>query len=107
LVGKGWQVVEGPDFERGAMQCGGLAVIEEIIAPIKLGLSRNPEGFHSTNSPGIRIARTKLRMTGPDIQLSHCVWFRLHPEDRIVTMLWVEVTQPESMNWDEEWEAPF
>lgn len=107
MVGKGWQVAEGPDFERGALSCGGLANVEEIIAPIKLGLHRNPEGFHRTKTQGIWIARTKLRMNGPDIQLSHCVWFRLHPEDRIVTMLWVEVTQPENMNWDEDWEIPF
>ena len=81
--------------------------MEEIIAPIKLGLSREPSGFHETIVDGIWIARTKLRMNGPDIVLSHCVWFRMVPERREVRMLWVEITGPENMDWDDDWEIPF
>lgn len=105
-AGSGWAIVEGDDFERGAMQCGGLQAIEEIIAPIKLGLSRNPFGFHETEVPGIRIARTKLRVSGFDVVLSHSIWFRIDEEQRQVVLLWVEITKPDDVDWDDN-DIPF
>lgn len=107
MAGNGWQVIEADDFERGALQCGGLKQVEEVIAPIKFGLSRDPTGFQETVVSGIWIARTRLRMNGPDIILSHCVWYRIDAPKREVRLLWVEVTKPENMDWPDDWEVPF
>jgi hypothetical protein len=106
LDGRGWIVFESEDFERGAVQCGGLAIVEEVIAPIKYALSRNPLGFPPTGIAEVRLARTKLRINGPDLVLSHTVWFRAHTESSSVELLWVEVTSPDQMDWSES-EFPF
>lgn len=99
-AGNPWQVIEGGDFERGALHCGGLSVIEEVIAPIKLGLHRHPRGFRETEVAGVWIAKTKLRINGPDVVLSHTVWFKIEEEDRTVVMLWVEISDPGEMDWE-------
>lgn len=107
MGGNGWEVFEGDDFTRGAANCGGLRAIEEIIAPIKYALNRNPLGFPLTTTKDVRLARTKLRFNGPDIVVSHSVWFRVDPSRKAVELLWVEVTKPDDMNWDEEDYTPF
>lgn len=88
------------------MQCGGLSVVDEVIAPIKYALSRNPSGFPSTGVAGVQIAKTKLRINGPDVVLSHAVWFRVHSQSKTVELLWVEVTAPDAMEWGDD-EIPF
>lgn len=35
------------------------------------------------------------------------VWFRMFPETREVRMLWVEVTKPDNVDWEDDWEIPF
>lgn len=104
---EGWQIRESNDFERGVAQCGGHKFVDEIIAPIIRGLHRRPHGFQNANVSGIRFAKTKLRLNGPDVVLSHIVWFRIEEEERSVTLLWVEIAPPEDMGFDDEWEVPF
>jgi hypothetical protein len=106
LVGRGWEVIEGEQFELGALNCGGLQKVDEVIAAIKHALSREPHGFHrSRNHPDIWVARTKTVITGPDIVLSHRVLYRINEAERSVTLLWVEFTDPDA---DEDWDTePF
>lgn len=104
MAGSGWQIIEGEQFELGALNCGGLQKVEDAIAGIKHALSREPRGFHQSRSrPDIWVARTKLVITGPDIVLSHRVLFRIDEEERSVTLLWVEFSDPENEDdWNEE-----
>ena len=107
MAGNGWSVEESEEFEHGAMQCGGMQSVDEVIAPIIYALHRNPLGFHSTGVSNVRIAKTKVRVNGPDIVLSHTVWFRADSATRTVELLWVEITKPIDMDWDDDWEIPF
>lgn len=85
------------------MQCGGLEAIEEIVAPIKFVLTRDPFVFPETNRKGIRIAKTKLHFKGSDIVLAHTIWFRADIETSRVELLWVEVTDPAALDEDSVW----
>lgn len=103
MAGNGWQVVESDSFERGALQCGGLEAIEEIIAPIKLALTINPFVFPETSTKGTRIAKTKLHFKGSDIVLAHTVWFRAESDTSTVELLWIEVTDPTFLDDNSIW----
>jgi len=102
LAGNGWSIVEADSFDRGVAGCGGHRVVEEAIAPIKLGLSRNPGAFLATNTPGISLAKTKLHWNGPDIILAYSVWFRIIEKNKTVELLHVEWTDPEIDEWDND-----
>lgn len=39
--------------------------------------------------------------------MAHSVWFRIHNDTRTVEMVWVEVTDPTQMAWDDDDELPF
>lgn len=86
--------------------CGGFQKVDEIIAPIVYTLHRDPLGYDSTGVAGVSLARTKLRFNGPEIFLSHLVWFRLDEAARQVTLLWVETASPDDMEIPDD-EAPF
>lgn len=104
MVGRGWQVIEGEEFALGALNCGGLQKVDEVIAGIKYALSREPHGFHQSKTrPDIWVARTKVVITGPDIVLSHRVLYRINESERSVTLLWVEFANPDiEDDWDSE-----
>lgn len=100
LAGNGWSISETDDYERGVAQCGGAEIVDDAIAPIIYALHRNPLAFQETSHPGVRLARTRLRFNGPDITLSHAIWFRVNEPDRTVVLLWVEYTRPDDMEWE-------
>lgn len=97
MAGSGWEIVESEDFLRAVAQCGGAEKVDEVLAPILYGLHKVPEGFPETNTAGVRIAKTHLQMNGPDIVLSHTLWFRIKAELQQVELLWVEVTRPDDL----------
>lgn len=99
MAGNGWSIVEADSFDRGVAGCGGHQVVEEAIAPIKLGLNRNPRAFLATNVPSVFLAKTKLHWSGPDIIMAYSVWFRIMEETRSVELLHVEWTNPEAEEW--------
>jgi hypothetical protein len=102
LGGNGWEIKEGEDFERGVLQCGGASTVDEAIAPIMYALNRDPMGFGETSVSGVRLARTKLRINGPDIVFSHSIWFTVDEQKCDVILLWIEITRPEDIDWDDE-----
>lgn len=106
MAGNGWSISETEDYERGVAQCGGAEVVDDAVAPIIYALHRNPLAFEETAYPGVRLARTRLRFNGPDITLSHAIWFRLNEVERVVELLWVEYTRPNDMGWEND-DAPF
>lgn len=97
LVGNGWEVCESDDYLRGVAQCGGAEAVDAAIAPIIYTLYKNPLAHPETDLPHIRLARTRLRINGPDVILSHSVWFRANESLREVELLWVEYTDPNEM----------
>lgn len=101
LDGNGWEIVEASSFELGIAHCGGHQVVEEAIAPIKLGLCRNPDQYLETDRPGIFLAKSKLRTNGPDIIMAYSLWFRLSREQQVVELLHVEWTNPDPWGEDE------
>lgn len=93
-------LVEDEAYERGVAGCGGAAKVDQAIAPIIYALGKNPMGFEETDVPSVYLARTKLRINGPDVVLSHSVWFRPDPASRTVHLLWIEITDPDAMGED-------
>ncbi|MFO1201997.1 MAG: hypothetical protein U1E58_05105 [Tabrizicola sp.] len=107
LVGNGWSIVEAQSFEAGVAACGGYSFIEEIIAPVKLGLHRNPKQFIETARPGIYLAKTKTHWKGADIVLGYSIWFRVIEQALTVELLYIEMTNPDFWNGDESDEIPW
>ena len=89
------------------MHCGGARKVDDILSPIIWTLSRNPMGWPHTGVKDVRVATTDLRINGPDIVLSHSLWFRADEANRLVELLWVEVTNPNEMGWNDDDEIPF
>ncbi|WP_172975932.1 hypothetical protein [Sulfitobacter sp. THAF37] len=107
MAGNGWQISEADSFARGVGNCGGHQVIEEDIAAVKLGISRNPEGFQPTHRAGIYLAKTELHWRGPEIVPAYSIWFRVISETREVELLWVEWSDPDATDWTGEDDEPF
>jgi hypothetical protein len=107
LAGSGWTIVEAPSFDAGAAACGGHRLIEEIIAPVKLGLSRNPKQFLETQRPGIWLAKTKTHWRGPEIILAYSIWFKVIDEVSEVVLLYIAYTNPDEADWGSGDEVPF
>ncbi len=99
MAGSFWQIIEAESFERGVAKCGGHRVVEEAIAPVKLGISRNPQEFIKTHIPGIYLAKTRLHWQGPEIVLSYSIWFYVWDEHRIAELRWIEWTDPDNDEW--------
>ncbi|WP_126154530.1 hypothetical protein [Paracoccus haematequi] len=95
-----WTIAENEDYLRGVAHCGGARSVDEAIAPIMYALARRPLGFDETEVNGVYLARTKLRINGPDFTLSHSVWFRPVEAIKTVELLWIEVTAPDAMGDD-------
>lgn len=95
-----WTIVENEDYLLGVANCGGARSVDEAIAPIMYALARYPLGFDETEVSGVYLARTKLRINGPDFTLSHSVWFRPESATNTVELLWISVTKPEAMGDD-------
>jgi hypothetical protein len=106
LVGNGWTIVEADSFAAGVASCGGHAIIEEVIAPVKLGLNRNPHQFSPVGLK-VRMAKTKTHWRGPDIVMGYSVWFRIIDATSTVELLWIEQTNPDSGDGDDAWESAF
>lgn len=81
-------------------------MVDDAIAPVIYALYRNPLAFPETEVANVRLARTRLRFNGPDVTLSHSVWFRAEEHKRTVILLWVEYTRPDDMDWGEA-DIPF
>lgn len=99
LGGNGWTIVEADSFSAGAAACGGFRAVEDIIAPIKLGLSRNPKQFPLTARPNIGIAKTITHWRGAEIVMGYTVWFRVIEQAQTVELLFIEVTNPDNVEW--------
>lgn len=104
MAGDGWEIIEADSFERGIAQCGGHAVVEERIAVVKHGLSRDPFGYLETQLAGIWLAKTKVRWEGSEIVPAYAVRYRISPESRTVTLLHIEWAAPEDDLWDDGWD---
>lgn len=102
LGGNGWTIVEADSFNAGAAACGGLRAVEDITAPIKLGLSRNPNQFPSTSHPNIGIAKTITHWRGAEIVMGYTVWFRVIDQEQTVELLFIELTNPDNGEWGYE-----
>lgn len=107
MGGNGWIIVEADSFAAGVAACGGHSLIEEVIAPVKLGLNRNPKQFLSTSKPGVRLAKTKTHWRGADIVLGYSVWFRVIENGSTVELLYIEMTNPDAGDWENGDEIPF
>jgi hypothetical protein len=107
-AGSGWTVIEEQSYEIAVAQCGTYQFFDEALAPLDYALHRNPLGFEAVQGyPDIYLARTKLRLLGPEIIPSYRLWFRVFPQKREVHKLWVEIAPPEDMGlWDDD-EVPF
>lgn len=103
MVGNGWSLIESEDYERAVAQCGNARSVDDAIAPIIYALHRHPLAFSKTDVPGVRLARTKIRFNGPDVTLSHSVWFKLDEATQTVELLWVEYTNPNDIGDDNDW----
>lgn len=111
--GSGWQVIEEDSYERAIAQGGSYEFFDEALAPIEYALHRNPLGFPAV--PGFRdvhLAKTKLRIFGPEVIPSYRLWFRVDEDRRTVHKLWVEIAPPEDMGigesfCDEDDDLPF
>lgn len=95
MVASGWEIEEAQSFERGVAACGGHRVVEEAIAPVKLGLNRNPGQFLATKYQDIYLAKTKTHWRGSEIVMGYSIWFKLLPEKMTVSLLWIEWTNPD------------
>lgn len=102
MAGNGWTIVEAESFETGVAACGGHLFIEEVIAPVKLGLNRNPKQFPETARSGIYLAKTKTHWKGADIVLGYSVWFRVLEKTLTVELLYVELTNPDPGSLDDD-----
>lgn len=103
MVGSGWSLIESENYERAVAQCGGARCVDDAIAPIIYALHRQPLAFPETDVPGVYLARTKLRFNGPDVTLSHSVWFKADEIVRTVELLWVEYTNPDDIGGEDDW----
>lgn len=92
-----WAIVEDENYLRGVANCGGARSVDEAIAPILYALARYPMGFDETDVKGMYLARTKLRINGPDFTLSHSVWFCPDEKTKTVELRWIEITAPDAM----------
>ena len=91
----------------GAAQCGGLHVIEEHIAVVKLGLSKNPREFLQTHLPDVYIAKTDLHWRGSEIVMAYNLWFQVDDGENTVELLWIEWRNPGAEEWDDDDYIPF
>jgi hypothetical protein len=115
LVGQnnGWEILEENSYDRAVAQCANHQFFDEALAPIIYALHRNPLGFKNVSGfANIRLAKTKLRLKGPEIIPSYLLWFRTDIAERRVYKLWVELASPEDMGigkslWDEEDDISF
>ena len=98
----GWQIIEEDSYRISATSCGTPQQIDEALASITYALHRNPTGF--SKIPGHRslyIAKTKLRLTLSEIIPSYRRWFAADEASRTVRKLWIEMTPPEDMAFDD------
>lgn len=103
---KGWEIFESEEYALSVSQCGSHQFFDEALGPIMHGLNRNPLGFEQV-SPGIYIAKTKLKISGGEIIPAYNLWFRADEAINIVCLLWVEIAPPETMGlWDDD-DIPF
>lgn len=94
----GWQVYEEESFNTAVAQCGSHQFFDVALAPLEYALHRNPLAFEEVPGvPGVRLARTTLRLNGLEIIPSYRLWFRLDEARRKVAKLWVEIAPPEDM----------
>lgn len=102
-----WIIEESCSYKEAVYNCGEATVVANGIFPIRFGLKREPYGFFKTgilNSAGqeIWLARTKLDLSGPDIVMSYTVRYVICDLRRTVTLLHVEHTNPDEMNWTDD-----
>lgn len=60
----------------------------------------NPHGFDEVPGfPGIHIAKTKVIVDGNKIIPALTLWFRIDEVSRVVTKLYIEMTDPDEMRY--------
>ena len=87
-----WQIVEAHSFPVSVASLGTAEDIDCALQNVDFALYRNPLGFSIV--PGtrtIRLAKTKLRISGLQVVPAYRLWFRVDIENRIVTKLYVEL----------------
>ena len=107
----GWQILEHDSYDESVLHCGGHFEIEDAIGWLDLFLNRNPLGFAElTPGSDIRVAKTKLRISGGRVFPACRLLFTADAETRTVTKLHVAFSQPEDMLYGDPWsdnEPPF
>lgn len=93
-----WHVIEEDSFERSAAQLGGLRYVDAALAPIMNVVESNPLAFEEVpGMPGIRVARTKVSVTGLEMIPALRLWLRTSEASSTVYLLYVELAPPEDM----------
>ncbi len=93
-----WNVIEEDSFQRSAAQLGGLQYVDAALAPIMNAVESNPLAFEKVpGMPDIRVARTKISVTGLEMIPALRLWLRTSEASRTVYLLYVELAPPEDM----------
>lgn len=105
MVAEGWQIVEEASYRGAVERLGGARNCDEALAPILHALHRNPAGFLEVEGVkgGIRIAKTKIKVSGRSVLPAMRLWFRIQFSNRTVYLLYVEACPPDAMLYSEEW----
>jgi hypothetical protein len=105
----GWQIEDETTFGPSVLGCGGFELIDSALEIIEYGLHVNPYGFEEVPGfAGIRIAKTKLMVVSGNIVPALTLWFKVDEVNRIVTKLYVEMTDPLDMRlWERGDDNPF
>jgi hypothetical protein len=99
----GWEVFEEETYRLAANQCGGAEYVDRITEPVDYTLSRNPTGFLKIPGyPNLYLAKTKLRIVGPEIIPSFRLWFRIDADRKRVFKEYIEISPPEDMGFADD-----
>lgn len=82
---------------------GGAASIDRALSALIDALSRNPYAFPDTGVKEIRLARTKIVMSAGGVVPALSIRFRCDDVSRTVSLLHLEVTMPDDLEYDDEW----
>ena len=98
-AGKGWNIVEGENYDRAIAQVGSHQDMDTALAAVMYALNRNPAGFPQTDAFGIYLAKTKIRVSEGYYIPSYRLWFKVDGAARDVTLLWVDLAPAEDMGF--------
>lgn len=93
-----WSIVEEHSYEIAVGRLGGARWVDEALAPIMNAVESNPLAFPEVpGSPGVRLARTTLRIQALSLIPALSLWFRAEEVSKTVYLLYIEPSWPEDM----------